>query len=40
MNGKGLYKQARHKERCPKCKERVREFLERIYGKVQTNYKF
>jgi hypothetical protein len=40
MGGKRLYRQVKHNERCPKCKERVREFLERIYGDVQTNYRF
>jgi hypothetical protein len=40
MDGKGPYRRTKHDERCPKCKERVREFLEKIYGKVQTNYKF
>jgi len=29
-----------HKERCPECKERVKEFLEKIYGEVKTNCKF
>jgi len=27
-------------ERCPKCKETVRKLLERIYRKVEQNYKF
>jgi hypothetical protein len=40
MDVKRLYRQVKHNERCPKCKERVREFLERIYGDVQTNYRF
>ncbi|MEM4713768.1 MAG: hypothetical protein QXQ61_04375, partial [Candidatus Bathyarchaeia archaeon] len=31
---------AHHDERCPKCKETVGKFLERIYGKVEPNYKF
>jgi len=30
----------RHNERCPKCKETIRQLLERIYGKVEQNYKF
>jgi len=30
----------RHDERCPKCKEIVRRLLEKIYGKVERNYKF
>jgi hypothetical protein len=29
-----------HGERCPKCKETVRELLERVYGKIEQNYKF
>jgi len=29
-----------HGERCPKCKETVRKLLERIYSKVEQNYKF
>ena len=29
-----------HDERCPKCKETIRKLLERIYGKVEQNYKF
>lgn len=29
-----------HDERCPKCKETVRKLLEKIYGKVEQNYKF
>jgi hypothetical protein len=31
---------AHHDERCSKCKETIRKFLERIYGKVEQNYKF
>jgi len=27
-------------ERCPKCKETVRKLLEKIYGRVEENYKF
>ncbi|HAF07117.1 MAG: hypothetical protein XD76_0863 [candidate division TA06 bacterium 32_111] len=27
-----------HNERCPKCKETVKELLEKIYGKVEVNY--
>ncbi|RLF63626.1 MAG: hypothetical protein DRN33_03755 [Thermoplasmata archaeon] len=30
----------RHDERCPKCKETVKKLLEKIYGKVESNYKF
>lgn len=29
-----------HDERCPKCKETVTRLLEKIYGKVEQNYKF
>jgi len=29
-----------HDERCPKCKETIRKLLERIFGKVEENYKF
>jgi hypothetical protein len=31
---------AHHDERCPKCKETIRKLLEKIYGKVEPNYKF
>jgi len=31
---------SRHGERCPKCKVAVKTILERIYGKVEQNYKF
>ena len=27
-------------ERCPKCKETIRKLLEKIYGRVEENYKF
>jgi len=30
----------KHSERCPKCKETIRVLLKRIYGAVETNYKF
>ena len=30
----------RHSERCPECKKRVREFLERIYGGCLSNHGF
>ena len=30
----------RHSERCPECKIRVRELLERIYGTCLQNHKF
>ena len=29
-----------HDERCPRCKETIKIMLEKIYGKVETNYKF
>lgn len=29
-----------HNERCPKCKETIKKLLEKIYGKVEPNYKF
>jgi len=28
-----------HDERCPKCKETIRKLLQKIYGKVEPNYK-
>jgi hypothetical protein len=31
---------AHHDERCLKCKETLRKLLERVYGKVELNYKF
>ena len=31
---------AQHDERCGKCKETVKKLLEKIYGKVEQNYKF
>ena len=31
---------SQHDERCPKCKETIRKLLEKIYGKVEENYKF
>ena len=30
----------RHSERCPECKQRVRELLERIYGSCVSNHRF
>ena len=30
----------RHSERCPECKKRVRELLERNYGSCLSNYRF
>lgn len=29
-----------HSERCPKCKNIVKKILEKIYGRVEQNYKF
>jgi len=29
-----------HDERCPKCKETIRRLLEKIYGRVERNYRF
>ncbi len=29
-----------HDERCAKCKETIKKLLEKIYGKVEQNYKF
>lgn len=29
-----------HDERCPKCKDTIGKLLERIYGRVEQNYKF
>lgn len=29
-----------HDERCPRCKKAIKAMLEKIYGKVETNYKF
>ena len=29
-----------HDERCPECKKMVKSMLERIYGRVESNYKF
>lgn len=31
---------ARHNERCPECKIRIKELLKKIYGNVITNYSF
>jgi len=31
---------AHRDERCPKCKETIKNLLEKIYGKVEQNYKF
>lgn len=32
--------ETRHYERCPECKQAIRELLAKIYGKVEPNYKF
>jgi len=29
-----------HDQRCPECKETIRKLLEKIYGKVESNFKF
>ncbi len=29
-----------HDERCPECKETIRRLLEKIYGRVERNYRF
>ena len=29
-----------HDERCPNCKKKIKELLEKIYGKVEQNYRF
>lgn len=34
------YMKSRHNERCPKCKEVIGMLLEKVYGHVETNYKF
>jgi len=30
----------KHNEKCPKCKETIKRLLEKIFGKVEQNYKF
>ncbi|MCJ7631013.1 hypothetical protein MUP77_01235 [Candidatus Bathyarchaeota archaeon] len=37
---KTSHSKTHHDERCPKCKDFVKTMLERIYGKVEQNYKF
>ena len=37
---KTRHSKTHHDERCPKCKDVVKAILERIYGKVEQNYKF
>lgn len=39
-DGKIKVQPTRHSERCPKCKEIVKRLLEKIYGKVEINFKF
>lgn len=39
-NGKIKVSIVHHDERCPKCKETIKKLLEKIYGKVEQNYKF
>jgi len=39
-HNEGVSSAVHHDERCPKCKETIRKLLERIYGKVERNYKF
>lgn len=34
------HRKTAHDERCPRCKETIKEMLEKIYGKVEQNYKF
>jgi hypothetical protein len=34
------HRKTKHDERCPQCKETVRRLLEKIYGKVESNFKF
>lgn len=38
--GAGVTVPTRHSERCPDCKIRVRELLERIYGTCMPNHRF
>lgn len=33
-------KEATHNERCPECKQTIAKLLEKIYGKIEQNYKF
>ncbi|MFQ5454446.1 MAG: hypothetical protein ACE5D6_09715, partial [Candidatus Zixiibacteriota bacterium] len=39
-NKKRCSLKSRHNERCQKCKETVRNLLEKIYGEVHSNHKF
>jgi hypothetical protein len=39
-NSKSEVPEAHHDGRCQKCKETVKKLLEKIYGKVEQNYKF
>lgn len=34
------FPEPRHDERCSECKETIRKLLDRIYGKVELNFKF
>lgn len=34
------YLRSHHDERCPECKQIIDKLLEKIYGKVEQNYKF
>lgn len=36
----GLPHKVVHNERCPRCKETIKAMLEKIYGIVETSYKF
>src|SRR3972149_9068013 len=33
-------RQKKHNERCPKCKSVIKSMLAKIYGSVESNYKF
>lgn len=39
-NGRKKISKSHHNERCSKCKETVKKLLEKIYGRVEQNYKF
>ena len=39
-NDKIHHRKTAHDERCPRCKETIKGMLEKIYGKVEQNYKF
>ena len=40
LSGQMRHSKVHHNERCPMCKETIKKLLERIYGRVETNYKF